>query len=55
MTGGPYHYQLRADGTFFLYSVGWNQIDDGGTVVYQKDNPKLIDYKQGEWVWPTDK
>jgi hypothetical protein len=55
MTGGPYHYQLRADGTFFLYSVGWNQIDDGGTVVYQKDNPKLIDYKQGDWVWPTDK
>lgn len=55
MTGDPYHYQLRADGTFLLYSVGWNETDDGGTVVYEKDNPTRLDYQQGDWVWPTPK
>jgi len=55
MTGAPYHYQLRSDGTFLLYSVGWNQIDDGGKVVYEKENPERLDYQQGDWVWPTPK
>ncbi len=53
MTGEPYHYQLRADGTFLLYSVGWNGTDDGGSVVFKKDAPIQIDYNQGDWVWPT--
>lgn len=53
MNGQPYHYQLRPDGTFLLYSVGWNQIDDGGKVVYKNDNPNQIDYTQGDWGWPT--
>lgn len=53
MNGQPYHYQLRPDGTYLLYSVGWNQIDDGGKVVYKNDNPNQIDYTQGDWVWPT--
>jgi hypothetical protein len=51
--GQPYHYRLQTDGTFLLYSVGWNQKDDGGKVVYLKDNPKRTDLKQGDWVWPT--
>jgi hypothetical protein len=55
MTGDPYHYQLRPDGTFLLYSVGWNETDDGGTVVYEKDHPDRLDYQQGDWVWPTPK
>lgn len=55
MDGEPYHYRLSADGTFLLYSVGWNQTDDGGTVAFEKDNPKAIDYEQGDWVWPTPK
>jgi len=53
MNGQPYHYQLRADGTFLLYSVGWNQTDDGGKVIYMKNSPTRIDYDQGDWVWPT--
>jgi len=56
LNGQPYHYQLRPDGTYILYSVGWNQTDDGGKVVYLKDyprNPKVIDYKEGDWVWQT--
>jgi hypothetical protein len=53
MNGEPYHYRLRADGTFLLYSVGWNQTDDGGKVVYKRDSPTQVDYTQGDWVWPT--
>jgi hypothetical protein len=53
MTGDPYHYRLRPDGAFLLYSVGWNQVDDGGRVVHQKKKSNAIDYKEGDWVWPT--
>jgi hypothetical protein len=53
MNGQPYRYQLRPDGTYLLYSVGWNQTDDGGKVVFMKDAPALIDYTQGDWVWLT--
>jgi hypothetical protein len=38
MTGQPYHYRLRPDGTFLLYSIGWNQKDDEG--------------KQDDCIWP---
>jgi hypothetical protein len=53
MNGNPYHYRLNNNGTFLLYSVGWNQTDDDGKVVFKKDAPKEIDYEQGDWVWPT--
>jgi hypothetical protein len=55
MKGEPYHYRLNADGTFLLYSVGWNQTDDGGKVVYKQYTPPAIDYEQGDWVWPMVK
>jgi hypothetical protein len=51
MNGEPYHYKVNGDGTFLIYSVGWNQTDDGGKVVYKKDSPKQVDYQQGDWVW----
>jgi len=53
MNGEPYHYQLRSDGTYLLYSVGWNQTDEGGKIAYKKDAPTQVDYAQGDWVWPT--
>jgi len=56
MSGEPYHYRLNTDGTFLLYSVGWNQTDDGGNASYQYNNDahqKAIDYDHGDWVWPT--
>ena len=52
MNGQPYHYHLRADGTFLLYSVGWNQKDDGGKRAMKQDNPNAQDYTQGDWPWP---
>ena len=43
--GQPLHYRRAADGTFLLYSVGWNGLDDGGTP------GKSI--TEGDWVWPV--
>jgi hypothetical protein len=37
------------DGTFLLYSVGWNETDDGGKSVSAKDD--LSHAMQGDWVW----
>jgi hypothetical protein len=53
MTGEPYHYRVQPDGSYLLYSVGWNQKDDGGTLVYMDPPsiPRSIDYDQGDWVW----
>jgi len=49
-TGKPLIYRRTADGTFILYSVGWNGTDDGGTVVKSKEY-HTIDFTQGDWVW----
>jgi hypothetical protein len=35
--GQPLKYRRTDDGRFLLYSVGWNETDDGG--------------EQGDWVW----
>jgi hypothetical protein len=55
INGNPYIYRLRPDGTFLLYSVGWNQTDNGGQVVFRQDAPQSIDFTQGDWVWPVMK
>jgi hypothetical protein len=41
--GQPLHYRRIGDGKFMLYSVGWNETDDGGTAGDKMD--------QGDWVW----
>jgi hypothetical protein len=46
ITGAPYKYRRTADGQFVLYSVGWNQTDDGGV-----PGKTLFDEKEGDWVW----
>jgi hypothetical protein len=50
-TGQPLKYRRTPDGKFLLYSVGWNQKDDGGTA-----GPSKLwlrpDLEQGDWVWP---
>ncbi|MEK7686426.1 MAG: hypothetical protein AAB466_13505, partial [Verrucomicrobiota bacterium] len=49
ITGKPYKYRRADRGQFVLYSVGWNEKDDGGTVALQKDGS--LDLKNGDWVW----
>jgi hypothetical protein len=49
INGQPLHYRRTSDGQFVLYSVGWNETDDGG-VVGLKENGS-IDINTGDWVW----
>jgi hypothetical protein len=56
ISGQPYKYHRTNDpsaqssdatsGPFVLYSVGWNEKDDGGT-----PGNSLFDDKEGDWVW----
>jgi len=46
LTGEPYRYRRTEDGRFVLYSVGWDDKDDGGV-----SGKTLFDEKQGDWVW----
>src|SRR5437667_3443911 len=46
ITGQSFKYRRSDDGRFLLYSVGWNEKDDGGT-----PGKTLFDEKQGDWVW----
>jgi hypothetical protein len=41
--GQPLIYRRTGDGKFLLYSVGWNETDDGGVASDKMD--------QGDWVW----
>ncbi len=49
INGQPLHYRRTEDGQFILYSVGWNQTDDGGQVVLTKNGS--VDRENGDWVW----
>jgi hypothetical protein len=53
INGEPLHYRRTNDGQFILYSVGWNETDDGGLVVQTKTGG--IDYTNGDWVWQYPK
>lgn len=49
VSGEPLRYRRTEDGSFILYSVGWNQTDDGGQVsrtITGRPNPE-----SGDWVW----
>ena len=49
VNGQPLHYRRTSDGQFVLYSVGWNETDDGGVVGLTKSGSLAID--EGDWVW----
>jgi hypothetical protein len=48
ISGEPFHYRRANDQAYVLYSVGWNQRDDGG-----KPGGALFDEKEGDWVWSS--
>jgi hypothetical protein len=60
INGQPLHYRRTSDGSFLLYSVGWNEKDDGG----KRDPIPATQYRSsldqpsvtGDWVWcyPTN-
>ena len=51
VTGGSLKYHPTDGGQFVLYSVGWNETDEGGKIVMLADG-KTIDSTKGDWVWP---
>ena len=59
INGQPLHYHRTADGQFVLYSVGWNETDDGGVVGYaeksspREESPSRVDIDKGDWVWSS--
>jgi hypothetical protein len=45
--GGQFKYSRDDNDHFILYSIGWNETDDGGRI-----NPAHPDsLEQGDWVW----
>ena len=48
--GQPLHYRRTDNGKFLLYSIGWNETDDGG-LASPMDQYGAIDYNRGDWVW----
>jgi hypothetical protein len=51
INGQPLHYHRTSDGNFLLYSVGWNETDDGGQIAFTKNGS--VDRNRGDWVWPA--
>jgi hypothetical protein len=47
--GKPLRYRPNPDGRYVLYSVGWNQTDDGGHLAWTKER-KDLDATKGDWV-----
>src|SRR5262249_3006645 len=50
--GQAFRYSLKPDGTYLLYSVGWNERDDGGKEVLQAGGSKKLE--EGDWVWQSN-
>jgi hypothetical protein len=50
--GEPLNYRRKDDNHYVLYSVGWNEKDDGGVVVFGKGERAPMNIFQGDWVWP---
>jgi hypothetical protein len=49
INGQPLKYRRTANGRFVLYSVGWNEKDDGGVTATKKDGSQ--DRNRGDWVF----
>ncbi len=48
----PFKYERQSKEAFRLWSVGWNQKDDGGVLVMGTGNATVIKLEEGDWIWP---
>ena len=46
-------YRLNVDGTFTLYSIGYNETNDGGGYLFGEGKRKPIQFEEGDWPWPS--
>jgi hypothetical protein len=53
INGQPLKYRRATNGRFVLYSVGWNEKDDGGIVgvSHYVTGDRYPDINEGDWVW----
>lgn len=51
LDGKLLRYQKNSDGTYLIYSIGWNLKDDGGELGWAKNRKDVVDLTQGDWVW----
>ncbi len=49
LSGQPLKYRRTDDGQYVLYSIGWNEKDDGGAEA--KTAKGASDLAEGDWVW----
>ena len=54
INGQPLKYRRTETGGFILYSVGWNEKDDGGTVAMTSSKTPTVDMTKGDWVWASE-
>lgn len=55
MDGQPLRYHPSPSSGYLLYSVGWNQRDNGGRMAWLKDKPEpTVDIDNGDWVWKME-
>jgi hypothetical protein len=52
--GRPLRFLRESGGGYKLYSIGWNQMDDGGAVGFRKQG-KALDPQAGDWAWQMPK
>jgi hypothetical protein len=46
-------YRLNSEGTFTLYSIGYNETEDDGRYVFGSGKRKPIELDEGDWPWPS--
>ncbi len=52
INGQPLHYRRTASDKFLLYSIGWNNRDDGGLPPDDRNFENYFSHdKGGDWVW----
>jgi hypothetical protein len=52
INGQPLGYHRTAADQFVLYSIGWNERDDGGQIVFSGfGDSQRQDFDKGDWVW----
>jgi hypothetical protein len=49
---GPLRFRVGPDSAYRLYSIGWNETDEGGEIAF-KAGEKRRDDQAGDWVWPS--
>ena len=48
--GAPMRYARTPEGSYRLWEVGWNGVDEGGKIVLETGSTKP-DIRRGDWVW----